>query len=87
MAVEQEFADAQERVKKLPRRPGSAQLLELYALYKQATEGDASGKRPGILDPVGRAKHDAWSARRGVDRAAAMQQYVSLVQRLEREFG
>lgn len=85
MAVEQDFAAAQERVKQLPRRPGNQELLQLYALYKQATEGDATGKRPGILDPVGRAKHDAWAARRGADRTAAMQEYVSLVERLVAE--
>ncbi len=87
MAVEQDFADAQERVKQLSRRPGNKELLELYALYKQATEGDAAGKRPSMLDPVGRAKHDAWAARRGVDRTAAMQEYVRVVERLVHEIG
>ncbi len=87
MPLEQEFADAQERVKKLSRRPDNRELLELYALYKQATQGDVEGKRPGILDPVGRAKHDAWASRRGTDRAAAMQAYVALVDRLAKEIG
>lgn len=82
MALEQDFAAAQERVKKLPRRPSNDDLLALYALYKQATEGDATGKRPGMLDMVGRAKYDAWSSRRGTERAAAMQAYVELVEKL-----
>jgi carboxylesterase len=84
MALEQDFAAAQERVKKLAKRPPNETLLALYALYKQGTEGDASGKRPGLLDPVGRAKHDAWAARRGTGREAAMQAYVELVARLEK---
>jgi carboxylesterase len=87
MALEQDFALAQERVKTLAKRPDNAQLLELYGLYKQASEGDATGKRPGMLDLVGRAKHDAWAARKGTDRRAAMQAYVELVERLGREIG
>ncbi len=87
MALEQDFVEAQERVKKLARRPGNQELLQLYALYKQATAGDATGKRPGILDPVGRAKHDAWSSRRGTEPTAAMREYVSLVDRLVQQLG
>ena len=87
MPIEQDFAQAQDRVKKLARRPGNAQLLELYGLYKQATEGDVSGKRPGMLDLVARAKFDAWAARKGTDRAGAMAAYVALVDRLGREIG
>jgi acyl-CoA-binding protein len=87
MSVEAEFAEAQERAKKLSRRPGNEDLLRLYSLFKQATAGDASGKRPGLLDPVGRAKHDAWTSRKGMDRVAAMQAYVELVQALEQRGG
>lgn len=87
MSLDQDFAAAQERVKKLSRRPSNDQLLALYGLYKQATEGDATGKRPGMLDPVGRAKYDAWVSRRGTDRAGAMQAYVELVETLSRTLG
>lgn len=87
MPLEQDFAEAQERVKRLAKRPGNAQLLELYGLFKQATEGDVSGKRPGMLDLVGRAKYDAWAARKGTERAAAMTAYVGLVDRLGQEIG
>jgi acyl-CoA-binding protein len=47
--------------KKLPEKPDNATLLQIYALYKQATEGDVEGKRPGFTDMVGRAKYDAWA--------------------------
>ena len=87
MPLEEEFAAAQQSVKALSKRPGNADLLQLYSLYKQATEGDVTGKRPGLLDPVGRAKFDAWSSRKGVDRSAAMRAYVELVERLRREDG
>jgi acyl-CoA-binding protein len=82
--LEQEFTDAQERVKKLPKRPSNDDLLALYSLYKQATDGDVGGKRPGMLDLVGRAKYDAWASRRGTGRTDAMRAYVDLVAKLER---
>jgi len=81
------FAEAQERVKKLSRRPSNEQLLQLYGLYKQATEGDARGSRPGMLDPVGRAKWDAWAARQGTSRDEAKRLYASLVEELARALG
>ncbi len=87
MSLEHDFAAAQERVKKLSRRPSNDQLLALYGLYKQATEGDATGKRPGVLDMKGRAKYDAWASRRGTERAAAMQAYVELVDTLAKALG
>jgi acyl-CoA-binding protein len=82
MALADDFKVAQERVKTLSTRPSNDTLLELYALYKQATEGDVQGKRPGLLDVKGRAKYDAWVGRKGLSRDAAMQQYVQLVERL-----
>jgi diazepam-binding inhibitor (GABA receptor modulating acyl-CoA-binding protein) len=84
MALEDDFRSAQERVKTLTTRPSNDTLLELYSLFKQATDGDVQGKRPGMLDLKGRAKYDAWAGRKGVGREAAMQQYVALVERLLR---
>ncbi|MCY1080500.1 acyl-CoA-binding protein [Archangium lansingense] len=84
MALADDFRSAQERVKTLKTRPSNNTLLELYSLFKQATEGDVQGKRPGMLDLTGRAKYDAWAGRKGLDREAAMQQYVALVERLLR---
>jgi len=86
MSLEEEFSRAQERVNKLSRRPSDLQLLELYSLYKQATAGDATGKRPGAFDFKGRAKWDAWKQRQGLSREDAMGQYVDLVKVLEGEF-
>ncbi len=83
MMDEQAFRDAVERVQELPQRPSNQDLLALYGLYKQATEGDVTGKRPGILDLRGRAKHDAWGKIRGKSTEDAMADYVSLVERLE----
>ncbi len=68
--------------KTLPERPDNATLLKLYALYKQAVEGDAQGKRPGFTDMVGRAKYDAWAAIKGTDSNDAMKRYVDMVKSL-----
>lgn len=77
-----QFAAAAEAAKKLPRRPDNQTLLQLYALYKQASAGDVSGGRPGMFDLVGQAKYDAWARLKGTDKDSAMQQYVELVNSL-----
>ncbi len=82
MSLDDDFQSAQARVQTLSKRPSNDTLLELYALYKQATEGDVQGKRPGLLDVKGRAKFDAWTGRKGLGRDAAKEQYVALVNRL-----
>jgi len=82
MTLLTDFEAAVARSKALSRRPGNAELLRLYALYKQATESDATAKRPGATDFVGRAKWDAWSALAGTTREQAMQDYVALVDAL-----
>lgn len=82
MELSAKFEDAQVRVKKLASSPGTDDLLELYALYKQATSGDVSGSRPGMLDMKGRAKFDAWAKKKGISKDDAMTKYVALVDRL-----
>jgi len=76
------FAEAQTRALGLSQKPGPGDLLALYALYKQATVGDVSGGRPGMLDIKDRAKFDAWTHERGTSATAAMQKYIALVDRL-----
>ena len=78
-----QFAQALADSKTLTERPDNATLLKLYALYKQATDGDASGKRPGFTDMVGRAKFDAWAEIKGISKDDAMQQYVDLIESLK----
>jgi acyl-CoA-binding protein len=57
-------------------------LLRLYALFKQGSEGDAHGDKPGMTDFVGRYKFEAWEALRGTAREQAMEQYIALVEEL-----
>ena len=68
--------------KNLTERPDNATLLKLYALYKQATAGDNTEKKPGFGDMVGRAKWDAWNGLKGTASEDAMQQYIDLVESL-----
>lgn len=82
MTLEERFEAAQTRVNGLRNTPSQDDLLALYGLFKQAKVGDVEGKRPGMLDLKGRAKHDAWSSRRGMSREEAMSAYVALVDRL-----
>ncbi len=81
MAYEAEFEQAVARAKSVGMQPPDV-LLQLYGLYKQATEGDVSGERPGGFDFKGAAKYDAWAKQRGKTADDARQAYVELVQRL-----
>jgi len=76
------FEQAARDVQTLPKKPANDVLLRLYALYKQASEGDVTGERPGGFDFVGAAKHDAWAGLRGTSREDAQRQYVDLVREL-----
>jgi acyl-CoA-binding protein len=81
--LDKRFAAAQAAVKELPGRPDDDTLLELYSWYKQATDGDATGNRPGAFDFVARAKYDAWQARKGAGKDVAMRAYIKLVDHLQ----
>ncbi|RLT36543.1 MAG: acyl-CoA-binding protein [Chloroflexi bacterium] len=78
------FEQAAAAAKNFTTRPDNDSLLQLYALYKQATSGDATGKRPGLFDVVGRAKFDAWAGQKGLGKETAMQQYIDLVGKLQK---
>ena len=83
MSLLDQFAQAQADSKNLPERPDNMTLLRIYALYKQASAGDAAGERPGFTDMVGRAKFDAWDALKGTSQDEAMQQYIDLIEDLK----
>jgi len=73
------FEAAVANSKNLSERPDNATLLKLYALYKQATAGDNTEKKPSFSDMVGRAKWDAWEKLKGTSADEAKQQYVDLI--------
>lgn len=76
------FEAAVANSKNLSERPDNATLLKIYSLYKQATVGDNTEKKPGFTDLVGRAKWDAWDKLKGTDSKDAMQQYIDLIESL-----
>jgi diazepam-binding inhibitor (GABA receptor modulating acyl-CoA-binding protein) len=79
------FEAAAAAAKQTKRRPDNATLLKLYSLYKQASDGDVQGDRPGGFDFVGGAKYDAWAKLKGTSKDEAMQNYIKQVERLNRE--
>ena len=85
MPLEEDFKSAAERVTQLPKRPPNDIMLEIYALYKQANEGDVTGERPGFADFEGRAKFDSWNKLQGKSGEDAKKEYISLVEKLEQE--
>jgi acyl-CoA-binding protein len=76
-----DFDEAVALAMKLAPQPPEV-MMEVYGLYKQATQGDVQGRRPGIIDFKGQTKYDAWANRRGMSREDAMTAYVELVRRL-----
>ena len=78
-SLDEQFEQAQAAVSTLTQDPGNDTKLAIYALFKQATQGDVTGKKPGITNPVGRAKYDAWSKLKGTSADEAKQQYVATV--------
>jgi acyl-CoA-binding protein len=86
MELQQEFDKAVAQSKELPRRPSNEELLLLYSLFKQGTEGDVSGERPGGFDFKAIAKYDAWAELKGKSKEDAMREYVQLVARLQQQY-
>lgn len=86
MELKEQFEQAVARSKELTKRPSNEELLSLYALYKQATEGDVNGDRPGGFDFKGIAKFDAWQELKGKSSTDAMTQYVQLVNKLVEQY-
>ena len=86
MDLNQQFEEAAARSKEMTRRPGNEELLQLYALYKQGSEGDVTGDRPGGFDFKAIAKFDAWEELKGKSKDQAKQDYVQLVNRLLQQY-
>ncbi len=78
--LKSQFEAAVANSKNLSERPDNATLLKIYGLYKQATTGDITDKKPGFSDMVGRAKWDAWNGFKGTATDAAQQQYIDLIE-------
>lgn len=84
MSVQELFLEAVANSKTLSEKPDNDTLLKLYALYKQATEGDNKEEGPSnMFDFVAKFKHEAWAKLQGLTKETAMQQYIDLVKELK----
>jgi acyl-CoA-binding protein len=83
--VKKQFESAAKKVLEAKKDPGNKLKLDLYANYKQATEGDVKGDKPGFTDFVNRAKYEAWAKLQGTSPDDAMKAYIKLVERVTRE--
>lgn len=86
MGLIEEFNNAVSQSKELTKRPSNEELLELYSLFKQGSEGDVSGDRPGGFDFKAIAKFDAWAEKKGVSKEEAMQQYIALMKKFQEQY-
>jgi acyl-CoA-binding protein len=86
MELQQQFDSAVARSKEMTKRPSNEELLQLYALFKQATEGDVTEERPGGFDFKAIAKYDSWAELKGKSQDQAKQEYISLVDRLYAQY-
>lgn len=80
--VSQLFEEKAEAVNELPTKPSTDELLELYALYKQATVGDNDKEKPGIFNMKDRYKWEAWENLKGKSQEDAEKEYIALVDQL-----
>ncbi len=85
--LEARFKTASDESVKLSKAPDTSTKLKLYALFKQGSEGDVVGDRPGFTDLVARTKYDAWAGQKGTSKEEAMQKYIDLVESLKQELG
>lgn len=84
MDLKEQFEKAIAESKTLSEKPSNDTLLQLYSLYKQASEGDVNIDPPSNpFDFVAKAKYEAWAALKGKSANEAMQSYVDLVAKLK----
>lgn len=86
MALLEDFNTAVAKSKELTKRPSNEELLDLYAFFKQATDGDVTGDRPGGFDFKAIAKFDAWAGKKGISKEDAMTYYVALMSKLQEAY-
>ena len=83
--MEQEFSAALVYIKdwkNLPLPINNEQKLDLYALFKQSTEGSPKGLPPSRLKIAEREKFLAWKSKENLTKEQAMQEYVSILTKL-----
>lgn len=80
--VSTQFEEKARAVNDLTQKPTQDELLLLYGLYKQATQGDNTKERPGMFNLKEKYKWDAWEKLKGKPQEEAEQEYIALVDEL-----
>ncbi len=80
--MEESFRNAATRIKNSQIRPSNGDLLILYGLYKQATNGDCNVAQPWAVQIEARSKWEAWNKNKGMERMNAMRKYIDKVEEL-----
>ncbi|XP_043493974.1 acyl-CoA-binding protein homolog [Polistes fuscatus] len=86
MSLDEQFEAAEKAIKTLTKRPTDEELLELYALFKQATIGDCNTEKPGLFDMKGKAKWQSWNNKKGVSKEDAKKAYIEWVNNLMEKY-
>lgn len=87
MPLQDDFQAAVAQSQQLTQRPSNEELLELYALFKQGTEGDVTGDRPMGFDFKAIAKYNAWETKKGMAKEMAQTHYIELMATLRQKYG
>lgn len=80
--LEQQFQDSTAFIKTKETLTSNEDLLVLYGLYKQATQGDCNIPQPWSTQVEARARWDAWYKNSGMNQHVAMEKYIEKVNEL-----
>lgn len=87
LSIMNQFEKSAMDVMKLKRDPLREEMLDVYALYKQATIGDCNTECPTFWDVKGSAKWNAWNAKKGISSELAKSAYITLIDNLKNRYG
>ena len=85
MSLQEEFEAAAKKLEtnaSIADSLSNEKKLEIYSLFKQGSFGDCSTSKPGMLDFKGKAKWEAWNARKGQTQEDSQKAYVELINEL-----
>lgn len=80
------FKNASQEVHNLKEKPSDAELLQLYANYKQGTVGDINVNKPSFFMFKDVAKWNAWNELKGSSKLQAQVNYIKIVEELKARY-
>lgn len=76
MSLQTTFENVAKLVKTVKIRPTDEELLTLYGLYKQATEGNNKTTKPWVFELEKTSKWNAWSKNENMSKEDAQKKYI-----------